>query len=352
MKKGIKTLAMLSMLLAVCVACSANATTEAPENNAPVGQVAEPAELSEKEKEEITQEALYAIFEDVYSTEHGKHPGDWSVDFQITDEIGKVNKAIPEDVKAPDDVRAQYTEWRAARVETDSATVPAEATPEQSYTFDEVYEAVYATSQVNIRSGPGVDYGKVGSLGRGDGITRTGIGTGEYSKWSRVEFSDGTVAYVASSYLSTTKPVAQQPQAPASTQKQETPSSTSSGSSQTQSSTVSETTSETPAASTSTNNSGGTSTVTNDKYPTGTTVQFGNTTYTSTGELVLGGKWVRCTASDGSAIAVNIKSGTTRPLITGAGADVDLGDGGQAMADAGGVWHNSSEEEHNFNGES
>lgn len=237
MKKGIKTLAMLSMLLAVCVACSANATTEAPENNAPVGQVAEPAELSEKEKAEITQEALYAIFEDVYSTEHGKHPGDWSVDFQITDEIGKVNKAIPEDVKAPDDVRAQYTEWRAARVETDSATVPAEATPEQSYTFDEVYEAVYATSQVNIRSGPGVEYGKVGSLGRGEGITRTGIGTGDYSKWSRVEFSDGTIAYIASSYLSTTKPVAQQPQAPTSSSNK---GNTSSGSSQTQSSSSSQ----------------------------------------------------------------------------------------------------------------
>lgn len=236
MKKGIKTLAMLSMLLAVCVACSANATTEAPENNAPVGQVAEPAELSEKEKAEITQDALYAIFEDVYSTEHGKHPGDWSVDFQITDEIGKVNKAIPEDVKAPDDVRAQYTEWRAARVETDSATVPAEATPEQSYTFDEVYEAVYATSQVNIRSGPGVEYGKVGSLGRGDGITRTGIGTGDYSKWSRVEFSDGTIAYIASSYLSTSKPVANTPKSQTQTSSNNGGSSQSqSGSSKTQS---------------------------------------------------------------------------------------------------------------------
>lgn len=236
MKKGIKTLAMLSMLLAVCVACSANATTEAPENNAPVGQVAEPAELSEKEKAEITQEALYAIFEDVYSTEHGKHPGDWSVDFQITDEIGKVNKAIPEDVKAPDDVRAQYTEWRAARVETDSATVPAEATPEQSYTFDEVYEAVYATSQVNIRSGPGVEYGKVGSLGRGEGITRTGIGTGEYSKWSRVEFSDGTIAYIASNYLSTSKPVANTPKSQTQTSSNNGGSSQSqSGSSETQS---------------------------------------------------------------------------------------------------------------------
>lgn len=241
MKKGIKTLAMLSMLLAVCVACSANATTEAPENNAPVGQVAEPAELSEKEKAEITQDALYAIFEDVYSTEHDKHPEDWSVDFQITDEIGKVNKAIPEDVKAPDDVRAQYTEWRAARVETDSAIVPAEATPEQSYTFDEVYEAVYATSQVNIRSGPGVEYGKVGSLGWGEGITRTGIGTGDYSKWSRVEFSDGTIAYIASSYLSTTKPVANTPKSQTQTSSNNGGSSQSeSGSSGTQSSSSSQ----------------------------------------------------------------------------------------------------------------
>lgn len=217
------------MLLTVCVGCSANATTEAPENNAPVGKVAEPAQLAEKEKEEITQDALYAIFEDVYSTEHDQHPEDWSVDFQITDEIGKVNKAIPEDVKAPDDVRAQYTEWRAARIETDSATVPAEAPPEQSYTFDEVYEAVYATSQVNIRSGPGVEYGKVGSLGRGEGITRTGIGTGDYSKWSRVEFSDGTIAYIASSYLSTSKPVANTPKSQTQT------SSNNGGSSQSQS---------------------------------------------------------------------------------------------------------------------
>lgn len=328
MKKGIKTLAMLSMLLAVCVGCSANATTEAPENNAPVGRVAEPAQLAEKEKEEITQEALYAIFEDVYTTEHDKHPGDWSVDFQITDEIGKVNKAIPEDVKAPDDVRAQYTEWRAARVETDSATVPAEATPEQSYTFDEVYEVVYATSQVNIRSGPGVDYGKVGSLGRGDGITRTGIGTGDYSKWSRVEFSDGTIAYIASSYLSTSKPVAQQTQTPAPTQKQETPSSTSSGSSGTQSSTVSETPSETPTASTSTSNSGGTSTT----YPAGTTVQFGNTTYTSTGIIANGNGWVRFEAADGSAIIVNPKTGTKKPCISDErAANLDLSDGGASL---------------------
>ena len=75
--------------------------------------------------------------------------------------------------------------------------------------FDEANETVYATGTVNIRASYRADSEKLGSLGKGTSITRTGIGTGEAEGWSRVQLSDGTTAYISSQYLSTTKPVVQ-----------------------------------------------------------------------------------------------------------------------------------------------
>lgn len=79
-------------------------------------------------------------------------------------------------------------------------------------TFIDCDEIVYATSQVNLRKGPSTDYEKVGSLSTGNSVTRTGIGTGDYENWSRVELTDGSIVYVSSNYLSTSKPVQQQQQ--------------------------------------------------------------------------------------------------------------------------------------------
>lgn len=85
-----------------------------------------------------------------------------------------------------------------------------EADPQEIYTFTDCNETVYATSQVNLRKGPSTEYDKVGSLSTGNSVTRTGIGTGDYSSWSRVQLSDGSIVYVSSNYISTTKPTAQQ----------------------------------------------------------------------------------------------------------------------------------------------
>ena len=49
----------------------------------------------------------------------------------------------------------------------------------------------------------------MGALNKNQSVTRIGIGTGDYSSWSKVKLSDGSEVYVASKYLTTTKPVSQ-----------------------------------------------------------------------------------------------------------------------------------------------
>lgn len=93
----------------------------------------------------------------------------------------------------------------------DNETAPIEEEPAVDL-FTEVNEIVYATGAVNLRSGPGTTYDKVGSLATGDSVTRTGIGTGEAENWSRVMLASGEVVYVSSNYLSLTKPAVQQAQ--------------------------------------------------------------------------------------------------------------------------------------------
>lgn len=79
--------------------------------------------------------------------------------------------------------------------------------------FTEVNETVYATGTVNIRASYTADSDKLGSLSVGQSVTRTGtsIAGTEAEGWSRVELRDGTTAYISNKYLSTTKPVTQQP---------------------------------------------------------------------------------------------------------------------------------------------
>lgn len=66
-------------------------------------------------------------------------------------------------------------------------------------TFTETNEVVYATTNVNVRSGPGVSYERIGMLTYGQSIVRTGLGD---NGWSRVLYQ-GRTAYMSSMYLST-----------------------------------------------------------------------------------------------------------------------------------------------------
>ncbi len=102
-----------------------------------------------------------------------------------------------EAIKLPDNYEQAYRDWRPA---------------EQVQLFTDVNETVYATGTVNIRASYTTDSEKLGSLNKGDSVTRTGIaivGT-EAEGWSRIQLSDGSIVYVSSNYISTTKPVVQQ----------------------------------------------------------------------------------------------------------------------------------------------
>lgn len=72
----------------------------------------------------------------------------------------------------------------------------------QDDTYTEVNESVWATDGVNIRKGPGTNYGVIGSLVRHGSVTRIGVGS---NGWSKVNYGSVT-GYIKSEYLTTTNP--------------------------------------------------------------------------------------------------------------------------------------------------
>lgn len=107
MKKAILAALILSLLLAALTACGGE--TQQPAAPEPA---AETKPLASAEKAEISQEELEAIFKKVYTETSENSPEDGSVDSLITEEIEKVTQAIPEDKKAPSNLRELYAKWR------------------------------------------------------------------------------------------------------------------------------------------------------------------------------------------------------------------------------------------------
>ena len=68
--------------------------------------------------------------------------------------------------------------------------------------FTKTNQTVYATGDVNVRSSYSTSSSSVGSLKKGDSVTRIGVGS---NGWSKVTFN-GKTAYINSNYLTTTKP--------------------------------------------------------------------------------------------------------------------------------------------------
>lgn len=81
---------------------------------------------------------------------------------------------------------------------------PVETTTKKQDTakYTTVNQTVYATENVNIRKEASTSAAKVGGLKKGQSIKRIAIGD---NGWSKVELN-GITAYVASNYLTTTKP--------------------------------------------------------------------------------------------------------------------------------------------------
>ena len=157
----------------------------------------------DEEKVELSGDALIGYFQLTYDSCSALDSS--SLEEQISFELDMLQSFCDTDgEKLPANYADQYRAWRPV----DQQTSNQQQAPEVILTFSEVTEQVWATGTVNLRSGPSTDDEKVGSLSKNQSVTRTGIGTGDYSSWSRVKLSDGTEVYVASSYLTTTKPSA------------------------------------------------------------------------------------------------------------------------------------------------
>lgn len=147
---------------------------------------------------------LIEVFEEVYADYQSK---EFSADkARLRRELAELPNYVPDGYTLPKDYEGQYKEWREAYAST-ALDTQTEQAPVQRDIFTDTNETVYATGTVNLRSGPGTSYEKVGSLSWAQKVTRIGIGTEEADGWSEVQLSDGTIVYVSNNYLSTTKPV-------------------------------------------------------------------------------------------------------------------------------------------------
>ena len=171
---------------------NAGSKTTDTEDEQDIGMIEQQQEVTE-----LSGAALEEYFQLAYDSGTSLEGG---LETRISGELDILNSLVNADdsVKLPGGYADQYRAWRPA---------------EEVDPFTEVNETVYATGTVNIRASYTADSDKLGSLSVGQSVTRTGtsIAGTEAEGWSRVELSDGSTAYVSNKYLSTTKPVAQQP---------------------------------------------------------------------------------------------------------------------------------------------
>ena len=145
---------------------------------------------------------MIAIFEENYEISKNIYNSD--DEEVIRSELEMIKIIVKSmDKSLPSDYETQYRAWRP------SVNQQTQQAPEVVLTFTDCNETVYATGTVNLRSGPSTEDEKVGALNKNQSVTRIGIGTGDYASWSKIKLSDGSEVYVASKYLTTTKPVSQ-----------------------------------------------------------------------------------------------------------------------------------------------
>lgn len=136
-----------------------------------------------------------------------------------TPEIQQAEPIKTEPVITPEEIKREIVptaskeapEENQDTIEVGGTGEAGESEPEVQL-FTDCNETVYAVGTVNIRASYTADSNKLGSLTRGQSVTRTGVaiqGT-EADGWSRVQLADGSTAYISNKYLSVTKPSTQQ----------------------------------------------------------------------------------------------------------------------------------------------
>ncbi len=123
-----------------------------------------------------------------------------------TDAAAEEAEAPAEQTEAPaEETEAPVEETEAPAEETEAPEE--QAGSESTLYIEDVSKTVWTTDAVNVRANADSSSSRVGGLGKGASITRTGICD---NGWSRVDY-DGTTAYIHSDYLTTTEPVKEEP---------------------------------------------------------------------------------------------------------------------------------------------
>ncbi|NCC01537.1 MAG: hypothetical protein EOM34_12825 [Clostridia bacterium] len=129
---------------------------------------------------------------------------------QETEASVEQTEAPVQETEAPaGQTEAPVEQTEAPAQETEAPVEQTEAPAEENYSLyiEDTYETVWTTDAVNVRANADSGSERVGSLGQGESVTRTGI---VENGWSRVDYN-GTSAYIHSDYLTTSEPAQEEP---------------------------------------------------------------------------------------------------------------------------------------------
>ncbi len=117
----------------------------------------------------------------------------------VVDEENAETELLSEEESELDEDMAEITESEEVAENTDEEVIPLEDSPIIS--MDTI---MFAQRDINVRSGPGTDYEKIGALSTNDEVIVTG--QDKESGWYQIEYGD-VVAFVSDSYLGENKVV-------------------------------------------------------------------------------------------------------------------------------------------------
>ena len=165
------------------------------------------AELQRALEEEARQ-AEAARAEEAQAAEQTEAPvEETEAPAEQTEAPAEETEAPTEQTEAPAEETEAPAEQTEAPVEETEAPVEETEAPANNVYVEDTWETVWATDAVNVRTYADSASDRIGMLGQGESVTRTGICD---NGWSRVDYN-GTTGYVHSDYLTTTEPVVETP---------------------------------------------------------------------------------------------------------------------------------------------
>lgn len=96
----------------------------------------------------------------------------------------------------------ELEEQRKAEEAAEAKRKAEEEAKKNAITWTDANETVYATRGLNVRSGPGTEYAKLGSLDYAESVKKIAIGS---NGWAKIEYN-GETAYAAGNFLSKKDP--------------------------------------------------------------------------------------------------------------------------------------------------